>query len=45
MFIKYSNQSPSNVVKKFLIDLEKIKNKIGKSVIVLYDKYLDIYEK
>ena len=44
IFIRYSNQSPSNVIKKFSLDLDKIKEKIQDSVIVLYDKYSSIYE-
>jgi len=44
IFIRYSNQSPSNVIKKFSLDLDKIKDKILNSVIVLYDKYSSIYE-
>ena len=44
VFIRYSNQSPGNVIRKFRLDLERIKNKIKDSVIVLYDKYINIYE-
>ena len=44
ILIRYSNQSPENVIKRFRLDLQKIKSKIENTVIVLYDKYLDIYE-
>ena len=43
IFIRYTNQSPDNVIKLFKKDLEKVKNKIEDSVIVLYDRYTEIY--
>jgi predicted nuclease of predicted toxin-antitoxin system len=43
IIIRYSNQSSDSVIKKFRLDLEKIKNKAKNSVIVLYDKYIDMY--
>lgn len=45
VIIRYSNQSPANVIRRFRLDLEKIKGKLENSVIVLYDKYIDIYGK
>ena len=44
VFIRYSNQHPDNVIKKFSLDLKQIIDKFDKAVIVLYDKYIQIYE-
>ncbi len=43
IIIRYSDQSPDNVIKKFNLDLSKIKNKIEKAIIILYDKYIATY--
>ena len=45
VIIRYSNQNPNNIVKRFKADLVKIRSKLDNSVIVLFDKHHIIYEK